>query len=580
MESLPFSQTDRNVQGYLLLLKAGKKPAIRPDCGQWKNAVDMVEATFEYGNGNAAFLVESLLDTMINSGKYPGLAALLFSSFDASSVVDDQPPSSSTEVEPPALLISGFPELPESAQLPTSLSDGASAWLDEYVKYSKLVSPEGYEDFHEACGLWVLSTVAGRRIKIPFTRKQYTPLMVLLVADSTLYAKSETADVGVTVLQAAGLRWLLGSDRTTPQKLLSDMAGVLPKNYGELEAEKQYWIQRRLSMSAQRGWRYDEFGELVRALVKGGGVMEDLKGLLLQLDACADQYEYATQSRGAELIEKPYLSLLGCMTPPDIRNSAKTGSQFWSDGFWARFAFVTPPVDSYKDCPFSIGEIPVPYDLWKDLKDWHTRLGEPTISVTEQRNEKDKITGYDVTRGVLPEVKIEPTVETRDAWIRYRSALKKIASDPKHRDLRGSYGRLPIKAIRIAALLASLENAPMIEMRHWAKAQEITERWRKSLHELYHQVNHSELEPSYAKRVEDDILKYVKKLETEKQPPTVRDLSRYMTRVDVGKIKQGIMDLIQAKLLVADTLGRSTRYRIATDDLETEIDNNSTVELF
>jgi len=307
--------------------------------------------------------------------------------------------------------------------------------------------------------------------------------------------------------------------------------------------------------------------------------MEDLKGLLLQLDACADQYEYATQSRGAELIEKPYLSLLGCMTPPDISNSAKTGSQFWSDGFWARFAFVTPPVDSYKDCPFSIGEIPVPYDLWRDLKDWHTRLGEPTISVIEQSNEKDKITGYDVTRGVLPEVKIEPTAEARDAWIRYRSALKKIASDPKYRDLRGSYGRLPIKAIRIAALLASLENAPMIEMRHWAKAQEITERWRKSLHELYHQVNHSELEPSYAKRVEDDILKYVRKLETEKQPPTVRDLSRYMTRVDVGKIKQGCADLVRNGLLIEEKTGRASRYMIAAE-VENESENGPTVELF
>lgn len=582
MVALPiarYTETDRAAGLLLQSLKAGVAPDGYVDSGRWSPVVDMAQEAYKFGANfeERAKFVTFLLDGLVQSGNYPGLQEILSTSFDALSA-DGDPSKSSAEIEhttPAEHTNPNFPALPDSAMLPASLSDGASAWLDEYVQYSKLVSPEGYEDFHEACGLWVLSTVAGRRIKIPFTRKQYTPLMILLVADSTLYAKSETADVSVTVLHAAGLRWLLGSDRTTPQKLLSDMAGVLPKNYGELEAEKQYWIQKRLSMSAQRGWRYDEFGELVRALVKGGGVMEDLKGLLLQLDACADQYEYATQSRGAELIEKPYLSLLGCMTPPDIKNSAKTGSQFWSDGFWARFAFVTPPVDSYKDCPFSIGEIPVPYELWRSLKDWHTRLGEPTISIDEKKDEKGKISDRQIVRGVLPEVKIEPTEEARDAWIRYRSALKKIASDPKYKDLRGSYGRLPIKAIRIAALLASLENANQIQMKHWAKAQEITERWRKSLHELYHQVNHSELEPTYAKKVEDDILKYVKKLQEEAKPPTVRDLSRYMTRVDVGRIKQGCADLVRAGLLVEDKSSRSVRYVIAV-----EVENDATVELF
>ena len=31
------------------------------------------------------------------------------------------------------------------------------AWLDAYIEFSRHMSPEGYEHFHEACGIWILS---------------------------------------------------------------------------------------------------------------------------------------------------------------------------------------------------------------------------------------------------------------------------------------------------------------------------------------------------------------------------------------------------------------------------------------
>jgi hypothetical protein len=541
---------DVDVRVYLESLKAGEKPAIRPDCGQWIQVVESAEDAYDRAKHKGS-IVQALLQSLIKSKKYPGLKELL-------SGMDN---SRAGELDPhqaPALA-GGYPALPESARLPAELATGACQWLDQYIEYSRQVSPEGYEDFHEACGLWILSTVAGRRIKIPFTKKQYTPLMILLISDTSLYAKSETADVGVMVLQAAGLRWLLGADRTTPQKLLTDMVGLLPKNYEQMDEEKQFWTRQKLSMSAQRGWRYDEFGELVRAISRSGGIMEDFKGLLLQLDACQDQYEYATQSRGSELIEKPYLSLLGCLTPPDLRNSAKSGSAFWVDGLWARFAPICPPPDTGIDAPFSLGELPVPYNLYKPLQNWHDRLGTPIVDIVPTLDKKERITGYEVTRTKLPEIVCSFGPGVYDAWVRYRSALKKIATEGNYRDFRGSYARLPIKAIRKAALFASLENNNQIEMRHWAKAQEIAERWRKSLHELYSQVNNSELETTYAKRIENDILKYVKKLE-EKQPPTVRDLSRYLTQVDVGRIKESVSDMVRSNMLKEDKTGRSPRY--------------------
>lgn len=550
-------------------LRSGEEPMEYPECGRWNQVILPVVQAFRQGAP-----IEALLNSMVRSNKFPGLAELL-----SAKLLPDAP-RQQEEMHPPSLRLvepsvppaephnDKFPALPDIAYLDPRLSAGACQWLDEYVQYSKQVSPEGYTDFHEACGLWLLSTIAGRRIKIPFARKQYTPLMIVMVARTSLYAKSNTAEAAINVLQSAGLRWLLGSDETTPQKLMSDMAGGLPKNYDSLSADQQYYIQKKIAMSAQRGWFYDEFGGLIKAMSKQGGVMQDFKGLLLKLDNCADSYEYSTQTRGSELIEKPYLSFLGTATPSDFRSNAKIGHDFWADGFNARLAFICPPPDTSIDAPFSLGETPIPWTLQKQLRDWHERLGYPSVSVEPRKDKRDKITGYDVVKSELPEIECKFGTDVYQAWVNYRSALKQITRNLPTQDLDGSYNRLSIKAIRIAALFASLENGDVIEMRHWAKAQEIAERWRKSLHELYYQVNKPHDETTYAKRVEDDILRVVKQLEAKEKPPTIRDLSRYLTRVDIGRIKMGVVDLVKAGLLSENKDGKSPRYTVMEDLIE------------
>ena len=39
-------------------------------------------------------------------------------------------------------------------------------WLDNYVEFSMKFSPRSPESFHQVCGLWVLSTVAARRVGV------------------------------------------------------------------------------------------------------------------------------------------------------------------------------------------------------------------------------------------------------------------------------------------------------------------------------------------------------------------------------------------------------------------------------
>ncbi|HZG68002.1 MAG TPA: hypothetical protein VEZ12_14750, partial [Herpetosiphonaceae bacterium] len=63
------------------------------------------------------------------------------------------------------------------------------------------------------------------------------------------------------------------------------------------------------------------------------------------------------------------------------------------------------------------------------------------------------------------------------------------------------------KALRIAMLLASLENGGVIERAHWARAQQITERWRADLHHLVAQLGQDE--PSRERKAEDQIMAFL-----------------------------------------------------------------------
>lgn len=466
-----------------------------------------------------------------------------------------------------------IPALPALVMLSSILGEDASVTMDMYIKFSKLMSPEGFEDFHEACFLSMLSTIAGRRVAIPFAERQYTPLMIALVARTSLYKKTTTTKVVKTVLRACGLDWLLGADETTPQKLLTDMAGAVPVNYPDFDNDKQDRVKRRLGMSGQRGWSYDEFGSLIKSMLKRDGYMQEFKKLLLTLDSCEETYTYSTQRRGDETVEKPYLSLLGTMTPSCIKDAGKA-ADFWSDGFWARFAFVCPPPDTSIDSPMSLGIATPPIAILKKLIEMHERLGEPYTEIEEVKDKKGQPTGkFNVQRGTLPEQECTFGEGVYDAWIAYRSALKQIVKLFKHEDFDGWYDRLPIKAIRIAALLAILENNGVIEMNHWAKAQEIAERWRVSLHHLYAQSHAQPERESRAAQLEEQIIKRIKQLTTEKeQPPTVRDVKCYFKKISTPDIQDMMKKMTAAGVLVEIRGKKASRYAISEEGEESVSD--------
>lgn len=118
------------------------------------------------------------------------------------------------------------PQLPEEACLPEDLGLDACPWLDEYVEFSRIWSPESFDDYHEACGLFVLSTTAAGRVVFDLGGQRKTNLNIMLVGRTSIHAKSTTSNIAKDLLGAAGLDWLLAPDEITPQKLIADMSSI------------------------------------------------------------------------------------------------------------------------------------------------------------------------------------------------------------------------------------------------------------------------------------------------------------------------------------------------------------------
>ena len=207
-------------------------------------------------------------------------------------------------------------------------------------------------------------------------------------------------------------------------------------------------------------------------MMREGGFMADFRGLLRKFDDCPAQYEYVSVGRGSDVVTAPYLALLASMTPADLQPFAKKNSALWGDGFWARFAFITPAAATgRKRGQFPKGRRETPAELIIQLKRWHHRLGIPEPQVIERLDGEGDGTGkYDLFAAPQAERQCFLGEGVFDAFYRYHDALLDIIGQSPDHDLDGNYSRLAEKALRVAMLLGSIENNEQIEIRHWARA--------------------------------------------------------------------------------------------------------------
>jgi len=278
--------------------------------------------------------------------------------------------------------------------------------------------------------------------------------------------------------------------------------------------------------------------------------------LLRVLDDGLDRYSSDTIARGNAVIERPYLSLLVSFTPADVLKWAGRGGPLWTNGFWARFAFTCPPPGARgTDARFPDGACNPPSDLVQTLRQWHERLGIPEVEVTERLDDagkplKERSWQTRITH--KPAMTIGYSEPVKDAVYAYRNALRRLTEDFAVSDFDGSYSRFPEKALRVAALLASIEDSRYITMRHWARAQGIAETWRQSLHDLYQTLNTKQEEK--AKR-EDQIVDVCTRL----NGATVAQLRQYIRGLSFTEATQLSDQLVKAGVLRVEPTRKGTK---------------------
>ena len=454
-----------------------------------------------------------------------------------------------------------LPALPSACQVSEKEGESACNWLDDYIAHSKLWSPRGFEWFHESCGLWILSTVAARRVLVHMGKTRFTPLYIALTARTSSFSKSTTAGIAMSTLQRAGLDHLLMPDNSTPQKFLMEMRSALPEDYAELDDFGKARALNKIAFAGQRGWYFEEFGQGIAAMMRRDGPMTDFRGLLRRFDDTPDRYESGTIGRGNDVVERPYLALLVSMTPADLAPFAQRGSSLWGDGFLARFALITPPLGARRRGRFPKGERTIPANLFMPLQEWNKRLGIPEVELLEEKATGKDGKNINSLRGKvkpLAPVVLELSDEVFEAFYAYDDGLNEICNKLTIQDLDGNYSRFSEKALRIAAIFASLNNSPKVEISHWARAQAISERWRAGVHFLHQQIN-SPL-PSQTLETEERILRVLRRM----KGASAREI-RQQTRLPAREINQILDELIEAEIVLRETVGKATKFKMLED---------------
>ena len=389
------------------------------------------------------------------------------------------------EIEPinddglPFPIHSGMPELPKVAQLTdVEINQGKKAgkFIDDYMAFGLKDAPMSPPLFHQTYDLAILSTAIARRVFVRMgTNAMYPNLYIMMSAPSTLYTKTTGYKSAMKLLETAGLSHLLLPDGVTPQSLITELSNRPQDNFKDWsQDDKDEWQQERL-FAGQRAWWIDEAARLLSQFQQKH--LADLLPIVLRLYECESKIKVSTQIRGRETVRNSYLTICGPTTPAALRSHLKT-PDYWTNGLFARFLLVAPdtaPVRVFYPDPF-----PVPPALSKHLN-----------QLTFEKLEQPKENAIGPTPAPpATEAKITPEVKQR--WDNYHAAMFEIISKKNVPEkLHACYGRFHEKAIKIAMLLAVSDwvrmangNPLIIQSHHWARAQEITEGYRGSLHRM------------------------------------------------------------------------------------------------
>lgn len=428
----------------------------------------------------------------------------------------------------PEKQLSVIPDLPKEAKLDYNPAWNVGRFITRYADYGMAASPMTPRLFHESAALWLASVVIARRLKLCMDFATIYPnLYILWLAASTLWHKTTAMNI-LSRLAWKACPHLLAAQDSTFEAMLSDMAGKEPSSKPMLsENDARIWSDGR-NYPAQKGLIRDEISGLLAGAGKdyNAGILEALLDFYESRDY--PPYTRSTKSEGHIVIKNPYMCLLGASTPAAM-SKHMTVETLWSNGWWPRFALLTPETErpdylESKD-PGSLDRLVSVLDrLYNMLPNEHIYPDPPRAKsvVIEQ--------------------------DALAAWKKYQKAVGyDLVTDSLNSRLWPVYGRLPIHGLKTAMILAALDwsegcfknpdvwyanrsavyykwvrdipQVPTITLQHMARALYITEQWRASAHRALVAVTTSE-----AGRFLQQVLSYVGRYG--QKGATLRDLYR------------------------------------------------------
>lgn len=170
-------------------------------------------------------------------------------------------------------------------------------WLPAYVQYAGVT--EAPKRMHFWSGVGAIAGALRRRVWIDMKRFIWTPsFYIIFVAPPGIVSKSTTADISMDLLrQVPGIRF--GPNAITWQALV----GAFEAASEAFQFGDTFYPMAPLTFVAS------EFGSLVNLQDR------DMVNLLIELWDGKKSYEKITKTSGNNLVECPWINLLGCTTP-------------------------------------------------------------------------------------------------------------------------------------------------------------------------------------------------------------------------------------------------------------------------
>ena len=448
-----------------------------------------------------------------------------------------------------------LPELPKSGRLTAAQERAATdtgEWIQQYVDHASQIVNTIPRHFSESAALSIVSVAIMRRVMCPtFFEDIYPNIWTLWVAESTIFHKTTALNIARRLIRATMPHALLPEEQTG-DRLVQEMAAVDPTNLAQMTMfDQELWRKKKIN-AGQRSIVIDEASSLFNGFRRDFNVGK-VETLLKAYD-CDPHKEFTSIKHGTLILRYLYLSFLGATTPVMVQSAANM--QMWQNGFWVRFIPLVPDK-----------EFPDPIQYHDELIHRPKEIDEKILFLLEKLPKVEPSISVDSAPPAPPFLCASFDKDVWQAWMKYNDAmsydLQREDVMPDNR-LRYMYGRMPVKLIKVATLLATLDwdgdGAPRIRMSHYAKAHQICEVWRLNAHQFIKLMD----TPLEAKHQEQQVLTVIGQLNQRGIVATSREIYR-STGWARERVNALLADMQGDGLLEGFQAGRAQAWKVVTE---------------